>query len=333
MPGRDWVHHVAIVGAIALGLALFLIAADLAGRGYLNLQQQQANPGARSECIAKLRALGYFVSGEKAQTEKSDGQQPNYDDLCQQIRMAEAAEGATRYAGAQVFLGALSVSLLGLATWFAGRAARYARLAAAAGRESVMEAQRGADAAEITNKIVARGAALELRAYLSVLPAGVNQLIGSSQVMGHVAVRNVGKLPARDVWVEVRMRIGDRDDRQSISLKVDADYQVSTDPKQIEAPPFLVDRAIQPGTEMRQGCREEDVLHIIDVLNHPNQHIYVWGVVYYDDGTKRRFTRFRHRYAIASHARRHDVTHVSPEARVFVDVDKARFHPIGNSAN
>ena len=61
------------------------------------------------------------------------------------------------------------------------------------------EARKATGAAEATNKIVARSAALELRAYLSVIPAGVNELIGSQQAMGHVDVKNVGKLPARNV--------------------------------------------------------------------------------------------------------------------------------------
>jgi hypothetical protein len=250
---------------------------------------------------------------------KADCRKKEEADLCAQQRMAVAAESQAADARLSVILLFLT---FGAATWAAWEA-----------RKAAMAAGAGAIAADVTNKIVARGAALELRAYLSVLPAGINHLIGGSEVMGHVAVRNVGKLPARDVWVEVRMRIGDRDDRKSVSLKVNGAYQVSADPKQLDGSTFLVDRTIQPDTEMRQGCREGDVLHIVEVLNHPNQHIYVWGVVYYDDGTKRSSTRFRHRYAIASYVRRDKISQPVTEAHAFIEVDKARFHPIGNSAD
>jgi hypothetical protein len=249
---------------------------------------------------------------------KADCSKKEEADLCAQQRMAAAAESQAADTRLSVILLFLTFGAAAWAVWEARKAAKAAT--------------DGASAAEITNRIVARSAALELRAYLSVLPGGINQLIRSHFAMGHVLVRNVGKLPARNVWVEVSMRIDDRDDLGGASLRDDVMYSVSVDPKEFD-PNFSVDRAIQPGTEMRQGSAEKDEIHILDIENQPPRHIYVWGVAYYDDGSKRRFTRFRHRYAIASRVRRDDWGHLSDTTREIITVDKARFHPFGNSAN
>lgn len=249
---------------------------------------------------------------------KADCSKQEEADLCAQQRMATAAESQATDTRRGLYLIFVTFVAAAWAAWEARKAAKGANS--------------GAAAAEITNRLVARNAALELRAYLSVLPGGINQLIRSTSAMGHVHVRNVGKLPARNVWVEVRMRIDDRDDLSGKSLFDDANYGVSDDPKEFD-PNFRVDRAIQPGTEMRQGSAEDDEIHVLDIEGQPARHIFVWGVVYYDDGSKRRFTRFRHRYAIASRVRSDILTSMSDKTREIIAVDKARFHPFGNSAN
>jgi hypothetical protein len=173
MSRRDWLLHIAIVGGIALGLALFLIVFDLAGRGYFAPSHQKSAIGLRSDCN---------------------------DDLCQQMRMADAAERATAYAGTQIWLGTGSLILLAIATYFTGRAARYAKLAAD-------EARRGADAGIVAAKAAQdtvdetrRIGEAQVRAYLSW--SGANVGVGvdrSSNFVGFTfvpRVKNTGQSPA-----------------------------------------------------------------------------------------------------------------------------------------
>jgi hypothetical protein len=141
--------------------------------------------------------------------------------------------------------------------------------------------------------------------------------------MGHVYVKNVGKLPAREVVVQVRMKVGDR--VVALSERED-DFPLPSDT-------MVTDRAVLPGTEMRQGAAESDLVAVADLLPQTDRYVYVWGVVYYNDMYQRRFTRFRHRYPIASHASREDWGEPAREARTIIAVDKARFDPFGNSAN
>ena len=71
---------------------------------------------------------------------------------------------------------------------FTGWAAKAAVRAAKAAEDSAGTADKTLNSIEETSK-------LELRARISVLAGGVNQLIGEDHGMGHVALRNVGKLP------------------------------------------------------------------------------------------------------------------------------------------
>jgi hypothetical protein len=94
-----------------------------------------------------------------------------------------------------------------------------------------------------------------------------------------------------------------------------------------------IDRAIPPGAEMRQGSEETDTINVHDLVGAGGMYAYVWGVVYYDDGYTRRFTKFRHRYAIASHERGHPWEIPAETTRAIIAPDKARLHPFGNNMN
>jgi len=148
--------------------------------------------------------------------------------------------------------------------------------------------------------------------------------------MGHVAIRNVGKVPAQNVWLDVRMSVIDLlDYRRDPSISL---FAVPEDPKKKDRE-FKIDRAIQPGTEMRQGCDENDCVPVLDLLAMEQAHVYVWGVVYYDDGVDRRFTEFRHRYPVAGANWRDDWGLPANRTREIISIDKARFEPDGNNAN
>jgi hypothetical protein len=56
----------------------------------------------------------------------------------------------------------------------------------------------------VTNKTLEhaeRTTRRELRAYVSVEPLGINEYIGHNYLIGHYQIRNVGKIPARDVTI------------------------------------------------------------------------------------------------------------------------------------
>jgi len=154
----------------------------------------------------------------------------------------------------------------------------------------------------------------ELRAYLSVEPLGLAALDNFVETLGHVAVRNVGKLPAKDVSVTVKL---------------------TTVPGKNFSPPFIEDkkkinRAIQPGSSIRQGSVER----LPTEYMHPDQrgYIYIYGIAHYGDGFgERRYTQFCHRYDPTSYdhrwARRDD-----NEDRMIIRPEKARYHTDGNGA-
>lgn len=163
-----------------------------------------------------------------------------------------------------------------------------------------------------------RSSERELRAYIAVAPMGVAQLIGRKEAIGQVELRNVGRLPARRVFLTVHMEIGKRT-RMSFAVPGD-------DP---------AERAVQPGAEMRQGSKKYIAIpNIVGAKPEDERHVFVWGIVHYDDGYGcRRFTRFCHRYNVASHNRGVNWKLAASKTRLIIDPDKARYHTHGNDAD
>jgi hypothetical protein len=159
----------------------------------------------------------------------------------------------------------------------------------------------------------------QLRAYLAVRPLGVTKLIGSDFVLGQVLLRNVGSTLAKNVSLEVNAGIEPH--RNRTEFRVGGDTEI-------------VARALQPGDEMPQGSGNS---LLFGDIQSPANHIYIWGVAHYDDGFgKRRFTRFCHRYACASHDRaafRKAQAKGVREALTIIGADKARLNEIGNDAD
>ena len=154
----------------------------------------------------------------------------------------------------------------------------------------------------------------ELRAYISVEPGGINYAGTPGQCMGHIAVRNVGKLPASNVFVESHIKMGQRDAPLP---------DVALDPKSIQ-------RVIQPGALMRQGTVEIDSPFPDPILGH----VFVWGVAYYDDGYgRRRFTRFCHRYHPKARTIRALRSIHDAAPREIISPEEGRYHTEGNDAD
>lgn len=157
--------------------------------------------------------------------------------------------------------------------------------------------------------------ARELRAYISIEPVGINVMVGSTNTIGMVDVRNVGKIPARNVAVIVRMH---RYEDKNFDFPNPREPEAST-------------RTIQPGAQMRQGS--QDYVSTTD-YKFVDSYIFVWGIARYDDGYgKERFTRFCHRYSVASHDRAWQRIENVNGRRIIMDLEKARYHPKGNEAD
>jgi hypothetical protein len=141
------------------------------------------------------------------------------------------------------------------------------------------------------------------RAYLSVEARGIEQAVvdRGDRMVALVALRNVGRLPARNVSWSASIGCPD-------------------------VPPLPVADAghgkgvLPPGTEM--VVRTDDVLFADKVRNST----FVWGMVSYEDGFgKPRFTKFCHVYATKAF--------VGADKAFTIPGERARYYEIGNDAD
>jgi hypothetical protein len=143
------------------------------------------------------------------------------------------------------------------------------------------------------------------RAYLSVEPLGVHPWREKTkiEVVGHIGIRNVGRLPANQVcWF--------------------VDSQFSSDETFQPPGPGGLDGPIvvPPGSTARQGGP-----HKPD--SDGSTFFYVWGIVEYSDGfRKRRWTKFCHRYNCAA------FEDARGDGRK-IDAIYGRYHQNGNSTD
>lgn len=133
-------------------------------------------------------------------------------------------------------------------------------------------------ATQETLKVARERNSIEMRAYVVVIPKGIEQSIGGPTFRGQVEIHNIGKTPAHNVSCKVRMKSsGFKEDRfRTNRFKV------------------LAKRTLLPDARMRQGTKETGL--ISDFMDQ-SEFIYVYGRVDYTDYlNKRRSTMFCHRY-------------------------------------
>jgi hypothetical protein len=125
----------------------------------------------------------------------------------------------------------------------------------------------------------------ELRAYVSVEPLGINEYVGHNLLVGRFKVRNIGKIPARDVSIYS-------------TIALDAD------PARREFPigtPRISPTVLQPGAKMEFVSSEAHPIPA-DQLDRDEPlklagYLYVWGeVLYTDEFNTMGWTAFCHRY-------------------------------------
>ncbi|MER8662438.1 hypothetical protein NKH34_14990 [Mesorhizobium sp. M1148] len=156
---------------------------------------------------------------------------------------------------------------------------------------------------------------LELRAYLSVAPAGVTPMKGQeARFVGNVIVQNVGRLIASNVRLSVQMEISDRRNR--------SDFPV---PEKERGGSIGV---VHPTAIVRRGAKQPVPYSELESLTLASdlRFVFVWGAVWYDDGFgHERTSYFCHRYNVESGTGVQGTFQIAPE--------KARYQETANFAN
>jgi hypothetical protein len=152
------------------------------------------------------------------------------------------------------------------------------------------------------------------RAYINAEPRGVIPFVRGGHADGHVAFRNVGHLPAREVnWF---IKVG---------------YDPNVERVQFEPEDLIGGNVILPETESVQWGRGRISQDEFDGLKGNHGFIYVWGRVEYLDGFAKepRYTIFCHRYESRG------FNEPSSHGPSWVDYHDggAVFHHHGNDAN
>lgn len=147
----------------------------------------------------------------------------------------------------------------------------------------------------------------ELRAYLSVAPAGVHRMKRvEPRIIGQIALQNVGQVFATKVKMVVKMRVSTDRGFGFFPLEEDTAENIGT---------------VHPGALVRRGA-DEGAPPPEKPARGTKTYIYVWGCIWYNDGfdKERRRTEFCHRYNIASRL---------PGTGFIIEPEKARYHNHG----
>ena len=161
-----------------------------------------------------------------------------------------------------------------------------------------------------------------LRAYVSVEPLGITEYAGHNLLIGRFRVRNIGKIPARDV--SIYSTIG-----------------LDADPARKDFPigkPRISPTVLQPGAEMEFICYvgypiPADQVDRDEPLKFGG-YLYVWGEVLYTDALNTTgWTAFCHRYPCDTFGMNKDSTTAGRADNRSIHRKFARFHEeAGNEA-
>jgi hypothetical protein len=305
MSRRYWLSLIAVVGLIsAVGAQQAHETQGKAPRSAVARQTPQTQPQPTVPLTLQNSVDGIRAALEAANKKQdtSEEKRKSEEDRQAQLSMARSAQQMFYVGLAETIITFIGVMLV-LATLL------YTKQAAEAARDAVGEAKRAADLANAELTQSGEQAKRELRAYISVEPLGVSQLIGRHLFAGTVLIKNVGKIPASNIYVRGRVDLSPTSDFAAFS----PDNDIPTK------------QTIQPGVSIIRFTPQTLVLR--DILAEPEGYIFAWGIVRYDDGFgTRRYTRFCHRYAIASHDRAHDYHVAATSARYLLEAEKARYY-------
>ncbi len=157
--------------------------------------------------------------------------------------------------------------------------------------------------------------AIEMRAYVVVIPMGIEQDVGRFDYRGQIELHNIGKTPAHDVSVKVWLK--------TAGFK-ESNFKTSAfkNPAQ---------RTLLPDARMRQGTKNTG---LVSEFMDGSGYIFVYGRVGYTDYLGvRRSTMFCHRYNKDTFEVEIDVITPASKPKVLIRKDMARHHIHGNKAD
>src|SRR5262245_27085866 len=159
------------------------------------------------------------------------------------------------------------------------------------------------------------------RAYVAVEPLGIHQMKNGSELVGLVAMKNAGRLPARRVSCFVNIDASESgEERDSLFPLQHGKGSI------VIAPGAAATRGSAKRVNVQSLHEFSEENDGVDTERERSIYLYVWGAVRYDDGFKKmRITKFCHRYNWAN--RKQD-----DNPCVIAAVD-ARYHEYANGAN
>ena len=159
------------------------------------------------------------------------------------------------------------------------------------------------------------------RAYVVVEPLGVHLMPNGGELIGHVGIKNAGRLPARKVSWFVNMHASESGEERDSLFPFDR-----LKGNIVIAPGSVATRDSAKAVPMQSLTEISGAGDGADKEHERPTYLYVWGAVRYDDGfRKMRTTRFCHRYNWAARKQ-------TDNPCVIAAAD-ARQHEYANAAN
>jgi hypothetical protein len=160
------------------------------------------------------------------------------------------------------------------------------------------------------------------RAYVAVEPLGIHLMVEGDRVIGHIGIRNAGRLPARKLSWFINIKRSDKGNEKAFPLE-NANGKIIVTPgteaiRGSDTHITLQDLISASGMDVAGGVRNREKL----------LYLYVWGAVYYKDGIRwrKRYTKFCHRYNWI-------VREKGGAGKYEIAKQYARYHEHGNDAD
>jgi hypothetical protein len=160
------------------------------------------------------------------------------------------------------------------------------------------------------------------RAYVAVEPLGVHLMVEGDRVIGHIGIRNAGRLPARQLSWFINIKHSNKGNEEAFDVgKANGKITITPGARARRGSDKYIplqDLISAAGMDEAQGNRSKE----------KRTYLYVWGLIYYKDGIRwrRRFTKFCHRYNWI-------VREKGGAGRYEIAKQYARYHEYGNDAN
>jgi hypothetical protein len=300
------------IAAVCLLIAAIFAAPVLAQEDKTE-QQPKAEQADKTNQQAAPQTWQLRLRFEREKSVETNWSKPNCDqpqnheeaDLCEQRRMSEAAQKTVHLNAVQIAIGFVTLIGLALTVYYARKAAcaaleaaQYGRVAALATVDAARAAQASAHSASAQTRIVEDTAKKQLRAYVGMGSFGSFESFNHDD--GHYSARtrviNTGQTPAFNMRFAARIKIIPHP-RADISIFTEYPLVFNSAQKISRQALFPQEFTDIPAISDEPITWEK----FVGVLSDPNQKIYSFGIVEYDDAFGvHHFTHFcRWIYAIS----------------------------------